>query len=181
MCWPFCSPLKTEDLALRNRKYPNSTEPRHPMDRRQALYSLGLGLGAVLTVRPALASPEELEAAMKAFAAGATVTQGRIQLDVAQLVDNGNAVPLGVSVQSPMTLQDHVTEIALFNEKNPQREIALFTLGPMSGVARVSTRIRLATTQTLVAMARMNDGSVWSASADVFVTLAACIETDSDG
>jgi sulfur-oxidizing protein SoxY len=51
----------------------------------------------------------------------------------------------------------------------------------MSGVARVSTRIRLATTQTLVAMARMNDGSVWSASADVFVTLAACIETDSDG
>lgn len=181
MCWPFCSPSKTEGLALKIHQLSNMTEPTHPIGRRHALYSLGLGLGAALTVRPALASPEELAAAMKAFAAGASVRQGRIHLEVAQLVDNGNAVPLSVSVQSPMTAQDHVTEIALFNEKNPQREIAFFTLGPMAGVAKVSTRIRLATTQTLVAMARMNDGSIWSASADVFVTLAACIETDSDG
>jgi sulfur-oxidizing protein SoxY len=149
--------------------------------RRRVLCTLGAGLGASLLTGPALANLEELTAAMKAFAAGATVTPGRVQLDIAQLVDNGNAVPLSVSVQSPMTPNDHVTEIALFNEKNPQREIAFFALGPVAGVARVSTRVRLATTQTLVAMARMNDGSVWSASADVFVTLAACIETDSDG
>lgn len=117
---------------------------------------------------------------MENFAAGSKVAVGRIVMDVAQLVDNGNAVPLTVTVDSPMTAADHVTEIALFNERNPQREIALFKLGPGAGVARVSTRIRLATTQKLVAMARMRDGSCWSSSAEVFVTLAACIETETD-
>lgn len=151
------------------------------LDRRTLVCSLAVGLGAAMTWRRARASPEELAAAMKAFAAGATVKTGRVQLDVAQLVDNGNAVPLTVTVQSPMTVQDHVTEIALFNERNPERDIAFFRLSPLCGRAQVSTRIRLATTQTLVAMARMSDGSVWSASADVFVTLAACIETDNDG
>ena len=151
------------------------------MDRRRLLFSLGLGLGAAVTLRPARASPEQLAMAMQAFAAGAPVQSGRVQLDVAQLVDNGNAVPLTVTVQSPMSAQDHVTEIALFNERNPERDIAFFRLSPLTGRAQVSTRVRLATTQTLVAMARMSDGSVWSARADVFVTLAACIETDNDG
>ena len=147
--------------------------------RRQALtLGLGLGLGATVLVRPAAATQQELTQAMAAFAAGARIQTGRVFLDVAQLVDNGNAVPATVTVDSTMSPGDHVTAIAIFNERNPQTEVASFQLGPLSGLAKVSTRIRLATTQQLVAMARMNDGSCWSHTIEVFVTLAACIETD---
>jgi sulfur-oxidizing protein SoxY len=85
-------------------------------------------------------------------------------------------VPITVSVDSAMTATDHVAAIAIFNEKNPQRDVARFTLGPRAGRARVSTRIRLATSQKLTAVARMSDGSYWSDTVDVVVTLAACIE-----
>ena len=115
-----------------------------------------------MLVRPAAATQQELTQVMAAFAAGARIQTGRVFLDVAQLVDNGNAVPATVTVDSPMSPGDHVTAIAIFNERNPQTEVASFQLGPLSGLAKVSTRIRLATTQQLVAMARMNDGSCWS-------------------
>ena len=145
--------------------------------RRQAL-AVGLGFGAAVLVRPAAATQDEMTQAMSTFAAGARIQEGRVFLDVARLVDNGNAVPATVSVESPMSPTDHVTAIAIFNERNPQTEVASFQLGPKGGLAKVSTRIRLATTQKLVAMARMNDGSCWSHTIEVFVTLAACIETD---
>ena len=77
-----------------------------------------------------------------------------------------------------MTAVDHVKAIAVFNEKNPQRDVVKFTLGPRYGKPAVSTRIRLATTQKLVAVAHMSDGSFWSHTVDVIVTLAACIEGD---
>jgi sulfur-oxidizing protein SoxY len=80
-------------------------------------------------------------------------------------------------VDSPMTAADHVQEIVVFNERNPQRDVARFTLTPASGRAQVDTRIRLATSQQLVALARMSDGSQWVRYVDVIVTLAACIES----
>ena len=86
------------------------------------------------------------------------------------------AVPTVVRVDSPMTEEDHVVEIALFNERNPLPDIARFHLGPRCGEAWVSTRIRLGDTQTVHALARMKDGSVWAASAELIVTLPACIE-----
>ena len=86
-------------------------------------------------------------------------------------------VPLVVSVDSPMTEADHVTTIALFNQRNPLPEIALFQLGPRAGNAWVSTRIRLGDSQTIVAVARMKDGTLWSTSAELIVTLPACIES----
>ena len=101
-----------------------------------------------------------------------------MKLEIASLVDNGNVVPMRVRVDSPMNAGDHVTEIAVFNEKNPQRDVLRATLGPRAGKADVSTRIRLATSQKLVALARMNDGSIWSDTVDVIVVLAACIEGD---
>ena len=139
-------------------------------------------MGALLvTVRTAQGQDyaQELRAAVAAFAQGAPVREGRVSIDVAELVDNGNAVPLGVTVQSPMSATNHVVAIALFNEKNPQRDVALFRLGPRSGRAQVNTRVRLATSQKLVAVARMQDGSCWSKTEDVIVTLAACIEGES--
>ena len=131
---------------------------------------------AVVVAGPVLATPAEMAAAINAFTGGAAPKPGRVKLDVATLVDNGNAVPITVSVDSPMTASDHVTSIAVFNERNPQTDVARFTLGPRAGKAIVSTRIRMATSQKLTAVARMSDGSFWSSSADVIVTLAACVE-----
>lgn len=133
-------------------------------------------MGACLLVRPALATPEELSAALKAYAGGSPIRPGRVKLDIAPLVDNGNTVPLAVSVDSPMTASDHVVAIAVFNERNPQREVIKLTLGPRAGRATVSTRIRLATSQKLVAVARMSDGTFWSYTIEVIVTIAACLE-----
>lgn len=139
--------------------------------RRQALAALSLML-----VRPASATPDEMAAAVARYTGGANNQPGKVHFDIAQLVDNGNAVPVTIRVDSPMSAADHVTSIAIFNEKNPSTDVAVFTLGPRAGKAEVSTRIRLATSQRLIALARMNDGSYWSQAVDVIVTLAACIE-----
>jgi sulfur-oxidizing protein SoxY len=143
-----------------------------------------LGAGAAIIgsiwITPVAAQPaipsDVLASAVAVFTNGAPVKAGRVQLDIATLVDNGNTVPITVTVDSPMTAADHVTAIAVFNERNPQRDVGRFRLTPLSGKAEVSTRIRLATTQKLVAVARMSDGSYWSHTVEVVVTLAACIE-----
>ena len=114
---------------------------------------------------------------MRGWAGTALPREGRVLLDIAPLVENGNAVPIRVTVDSPMNTTSFVQEIVVFNERNPQRDVARFTLSASSGRADVATRIRLATSQQLVALARLNDGSVWSHSVDVIVTLAACIES----
>lgn len=149
--------------------------------RRLLLQAAGAAAAAqVLVARPAAAQDAAaMAAAVAQFAAGQAVRPGRVKLHVAPLVDNGNVVPMRVTVESPMTAADHVSEIAVFNEKNPQKDVARFALGPRAGKADVSTRIRLATSQKLVALARMNDGSVWSDTIDVIVVLAACIEGES--
>jgi sulfur-oxidizing protein SoxY len=143
---------------------------------RRQLLADGAGLGIWLLVRPAVAAPDELAAVIQAYTGGAVLKVGRIQLEIAPLVDNGNTVPVTVTVDSPMTAADHVTAIAIFNERNPQREVVKFSLNERAGRASVSTRIRLATSQKLVAMARMSDGSFWSHTVDVIVTIAACME-----
>ena len=144
------------------------------MDRRQLIFA-GVALCGVAP-RPAVAAAAELEAAVRDFTGGAAPRDGRVRLDVAPLVENGNTVPLTVSAESPMTAADHVSAIAVFNTRNPQRDVAIFHFTPRSGSATVSTRIRLATSQTLVAVARMSDGSYWTTQTSVIVTLAGCIE-----
>jgi len=134
------------------------------------------GLAVAVWVRTASANADELAAMIKQFAGGAPVREGRVEFEIAPLVENGNTVPVTVRVQSPMSEADHVKAIAIFNESNPQRDVANFFLGPRSGRASVSTRIRLATSQQLVAVAKMSDGSCWTKTVDVLVTLAACVE-----
>ncbi|MGV7211247.1 SoxY-related AACIE arm protein [Oxalobacteraceae bacterium A2-2] len=134
------------------------------------------GALALLLPGAALATRAEMAAAVAAFTGGVAPQAGRVRIEIAQLIDNGNAVPVTVAVDSPMTAADHVSAIAIFNERNPHTEVAVFTLTPRCGRAQVSTRIRLAASQQLVAVARMNDGRCWQQTADVIVTLAACIE-----
>ena len=148
--------------------------------RRQFLGLAGgaAAFGAVptVTLRPAEATPAMLATAIRNVVGGAVVRTGKVKLDVPPLVENGNTVPMTVSVASPMTADDHVKSIHVLNEKNPQPNIGNFQLGPRSGRAQISTRIRLADTQKIVAIAQLSDGSFWSASVDVVVTLAACTE-----
>ena len=153
--------------------------PDVPSDpaRRRALRT-AVGVGVLVALRPARGEPApDLKAALREFTASAPLTKGRVKMNISLLIENGNAAPITVDVQSPMTATDHVRRIALFNEKNPQRDVAVFTLGPRAGKASVSTRIRLATSQRLVAVAEMSDGTFWMDDTDVIVTIAACIET----
>ena len=143
------------------------------VDRRKIVIA---GFGTLL-LRPAAATPESMKAAIEAFTGAKAPTEGRVTIEIASLIDNGNAVPVTLRVTSPMTAADHVKQIAFFNERNPNTEMAVFHLGPRSGKAVVSTRVRLATSQKLVAVARLSDGSLWQQSVDVIVALAACIES----
>jgi sulfur-oxidizing protein SoxY len=135
-----------------------------------------LGATAAVLLRPVRATPESMASAIAAFTGGAAPRDGRVALDIAPLVENGNAVPVSVRVDSPMSEGDHVRRIALFTERNPAPEVVVFHLGPANGRAWVATRLRLATSQTVVAVALMSDGSAWQQRVDVVVTLAACVE-----
>ena len=146
-----------------------------PPTRRLVLFGAA-GSGLALYAPPAAASPAAMDEAIRALVGEATVKRGRVKLELPPIVENGNTVPLTVTVDSPMSETDHVTAIHIFNEKNPQPYIGAFGLGPRAGRAAVSTRIRLADSQQVVAIARLSDGSFWSVSADVVVTLAACAE-----
>jgi sulfur-oxidizing protein SoxY len=143
---------------------------------RRACFASGAGMLALALVPSARATTRAMEDAIQAFVKGAPLISGRITLDVPPLTENGNSVPLSVSVESPMTAADHVTSIAVFNEKNPQPGVAVATLGPRSGRAFFATRVRLADSQKLTAVARMSDGRCFIGTADVVVTLAACLE-----
>ena len=134
------------------------------------------GSAAVLLAPAASATPDAMRAAMAEKLGGRSPKPGRITLDVQPLVENGNTVPVTITVDSPMSEADHVTAIHLFNEKNPQPYVISATLSPKNGKAVLGTRIKLADSQRIVALAEMSDGSVWSESADVIVTIAACVE-----
>ena len=126
--------------------------------RRQFLGLAGgaavLGAVPIVTLRPAEATPASLASAIRNVTGGAAVKTGKVKLDVPPLVENGNTVPMTVSVASPMAPEDLVKSIHVFNEKNPQPNIGNFYLGPHAGRAQVSTRIRLADSQKVVAIAR---------------------------
>jgi sulfur-oxidizing protein SoxY len=148
--------------------------------RREFLRAAGgvaaLGLGSIVAVRPARATPAEMQEAIREVVGSVPVNPGKVKLDLPPLIENGNAVPLTVDVAGPMTGADHVRAIHVFTQKNPQPNVVSFHLGPRAGRARVATRVRLADSQTVVAICELSDGSFWSDSADIVVTLAACLE-----
>lgn len=136
----------------------------------------GSALFSVVPLAPARATPEAMAQAIRALVGDRPLREGRVTLDLPPLVENGNAVPLTVSVDSPMTEADHVRAIHVFNEKNPQPRVFDAVLGPRNGRAVIATRIKLGDSQRIVAIAETSRGELYSASADVIVTLAACLE-----
>jgi sulfur-oxidizing protein SoxY len=117
-----------------------------------------------------------LEQAIRDITGGAPLRSGRVKLDVPPLVDNGNTVPLSVTVDSPMSAADHVKAIYVFTEKNPQPKVIGVQLGPRAGRAHLSTRARIADSGSVIAVAQMSDGSFWSDRVETIVTLSACLE-----
>lgn len=154
----------------------HSALPRIALITRREVLAGVAGVAASVVLRPASAAVGDLAVAIATYTGHAQIREGRVKLDIAELVDNGNVVPITVTADSPMTAADYVKTFAIFNEKNPQRDVARFSLGPLSGKASVTTRIRLAATQKLVAIAQMSDGSYWSHTVDVVVTAVACVE-----
>lgn len=144
--------------------------------RRDVLATAAGGAALSLLPRSAFATKETVAAAIKAAIGDAPVKPGKVKLDLPPLAENGNAVSMTITVDNPMTEANHVRSIHVFAESNPLPNVLNVTLGPRAGRAVLATRIRLATTQKVIAIARLSDGTCWSDSADVVVTLAACIE-----
>jgi sulfur-oxidizing protein SoxY len=155
---------------------------RRPNSSRRQFLGLAAGsaaaLGAlpVVIVRPAEATPAMLASAIQNVTGGAAVRSGKVKLDIPPLIDNGNTVPLSVAVESPMTEADHVKAIHVFTERNPQPYVLSVQLGPRAGRAQIATRARIGDTGAVTAIAQMSDGSFWSDSVKVIVTLSACLE-----
>ena len=145
--------------------------------RRHFLIAAG-GLAGGIGLLPvgAQATPDEMREAMRKVTGQAPVRRGRVKLDLPPLIDNSNSVSLSVTVESPMTPADHVKAIHVFTEKNPLPNVVSVVLGPRAGRASIATRMRIADTQTVTAIAELSDGSFWSGSASVVVTLSACLE-----
>ena len=117
-----------------------------------------------------------MKAAIRAVVGEAAVKPGKIKLELPPLVENGNTVAMSVTVDSPMTAKDYVKAIHVVTEKNPQPNVISVKLGPRAGKAEIATRVRLADTQTVIALCEMSDGSFWSDQMDVIITLGACLE-----
>ena len=145
-------------------------------NRRQAL---AISIAAVVagaggqSIGPAFAANDSDEL-IKKFTGGKAPSQGRVKLDLPEIAENGNTVPMTVSVESPMTEQSHVTNVLVVTDGNPRGGVATFHFSPASGVAEANTRIRLAATQNVIAVAQMNDGSFHMASKQVKVTIGGC-------
>lgn len=144
--------------------------------RRRMLSVLAASLTWPLWLCPAQAQLSLLDPNVLAFARGAEVRRGRVHLTMPPLADNGNTVSLRVVVDSPMTPQDHVKVIALVSSRNPEPNMARFYLGPRAGRADIATRVRLAGTQRVMAVAEMSDGSFWMDSHEIVVTMSACLD-----
>jgi len=143
---------------------------------RRGVLTIGAGALAAATfggTMTALAANDALDLINK-FTDGKKPVEGKVRLDLPEIAENGNTVPMTVSVDSPMTEQSHVTDVLVVADGNPRAGIATFRFAPASGVAEANTRIRLATTQNIIAVARMNDGSLFMATKQVKVTIGGC-------
>ncbi len=153
-----------------------ASEPR--FSRRDAIAALGAGIlaatGTGVPTWSARATPKATAAAINKLIGGRAAKDGRIDLRLPRIADDGNRVLMTVSVDSPMTARDYVTAIHVFADGNPNPEVASFRFSPASGRARVTTRIRMAKSQNIIAIAEMSDGSVYRAVRDVTVTLGGC-------
>ena len=143
------------------------------MKRREFLAGLA---GTLVSSGAALAQEDPLGPPVGIVTNGVPVRKGKVKLELPQLADNGNSVPIRITVDSPMTASDHVKSIHLYSDRNPVPNMASFYLGPRAGKAEINTRVRLAGSQRVTAVAQLSDGTFWSDTAPIVVTLSACLD-----
>ncbi|MBV8752765.1 MAG: thiosulfate oxidation carrier protein SoxY [Hyphomicrobiales bacterium] len=141
---------------------------------RRAALALGLGTAAALAADPARATPGEADEAIGKFTGGKAAEPGPITIDLPEIAENGTAVPLTVTVESPMTASDRITDVLVVADGNPNPRVATFRFTPMSGRAEVATRIRLNATENVIVVARTGDGRFFTARKEVKVTIGGC-------
>jgi sulfur-oxidizing protein SoxY len=148
------------------------------MKRRKFLAVSGAALAGVAL--PASAQrfnpPQDITPLLAKLTHGATAERGGIEIELPQIAENGNSVPMRVRVKSPMTPEDHVAAIYLVAERNPRPLLATFHLGPQSGRAEISTRVRLAGTQKVTVLAELSNKRYLMGQMEVLVTSAACLD-----
>ena len=149
--------------------------------RRQFLVAAGgLAVTAALplnaTAQMTRMAPNNMPQVIARLVGSTKVNPGKVKVGLPPLVENGHLVPLTVTVDSPMTDADYVKAIHVYTDKNPLPEVISFYLGPRAGRASFSTRVRLADSESVVAIAQLSDGSFWSETVYVVVTTAACLE-----
>ena len=149
-----------------------------PLSRRELL-KLG-GAGALALVSTALlpslaqADANKFTEAIKKLIGDKPTRNGKIKLELPQIAENGKSVPMALEVESPMTDENYVKSVHVLADGNPKPDVASFHFTPLSGRAKANTRLRLAKTQNIVAIAEMNDGSVFMAKSPVTVTIGGC-------
>jgi sulfur-oxidizing protein SoxY len=145
---------------------------------RRRFFALSTGTAVLafggLKPIPSFASVDETQKMLSSFAGGKQPQTGRIVLTAPEIAENGNTVPVTIAVESPMSDDDYVESVMILAEGNPNPGVATFHFTPMSGSATATTRIRLAQTQNVVAVARMKDGTVYSDRKEVKVTIGGC-------
>jgi sulfur-oxidizing protein SoxY len=157
-----------------NINYPPKMQRRDWLKRIQKLGFIALG--SWFSPSLVFAKQEDADEAIKKITGGAAIKDGRVTLVIPPLVENGNLVVLNVRVDSPMTADNYVKAIHVVAEGNPYPNIFAAYFSPRSGTANLTTRVRLADSQRVWAIAQMSDGSFWRGSAETLVTLSACTE-----
>ena len=147
---------------------------RLTFNRRGALALAAGAAGAIALGAREAAAKNDADEAIKKFTGGKTPIEGKVKLDLPEIAENGNTVPMTVTVESPMTEASHVTDVLVVANENPRSGVVTFHFSPASGVAEANTRIRLAATQDVTAVAKLNDGSFYFASKQVKVTIGGC-------
>lgn len=141
------------------------------------IQSIGIfALGAWFSPLTVLAKKEDATKAIQEITGGKPIIDGKVKLVIPPLVENGNLVVLKLSVDSPMTAENYVKSVHVIAEGNPLPNIFTVHFTPRSGTANITTRVRLADSQTVWAIAQMSDGSFYQGSAETLVTLSACTE-----
>ena len=172
------APSRQTLLGRQELEMMSASRNEYRVTRRQFLIAMGAAGSAVATVtltpRPLLAAGDGVDEALKALIGDRTPQEGRVSLDLPQIAENGNTVPITIEVDSPMTDDDYVKSVHVFAAGNPRPEVASFHFSPACGEAVCSTRMRLAKTQDIVAVAEMSNGEVYMAKAEVKVTIGGC-------
>lgn len=154
---------------------PAGTTRRRDTSRRRVLAVGALGgIVAALAPRLAAAKPEDVAAEIKKLYGEKAIAPGKVKIEMPQIAENGNVVPMTVSIDSPMTDADYVKAVHVFAEGNPLPVVASFYFTAACGRAVCSTRIRMATTQNIVAVAETNKGELFTGKTEVKVTIGGC-------